>query len=182
MPPGGRARDYAEPPARVVETFVDQGRVNTVTWFDAPFRPDPPDCNQAYGICFDEWGRILLVRLEGDYWNLPGGGVEAGEALEDTLIREVKEEACSRVIACEYIGCQRIDDPDHPTGPQRYYQSRFWARVELLEWKQLFEAHERCLVSPADFLARLAWGHARTAGFILEAGLALEAGRRRPAP
>jgi len=174
MPPGGWARDHAEPPARTVETYFDQGRSWTATWFDPPFRPEPPDCNQAYGICFVATGEILLVRLEGDYWNLPGGGVEPGESLEEALRREVDEEACARVTDCSYIGCQRVDDPQHPQGPQRYYQSRFWARVELLPWHERFEAKERCLVPPERFVSTLAWGHASTARIILEAGLRQE--------
>jgi ADP-ribose pyrophosphatase YjhB (NUDIX family) len=179
MPPGGWARDHAEPAPRTIETFLDQGRPCTATWLDPPFRPEPPDCNQAYGICFDEWGQVVLVRLQGDYWNLPGGGVEPGETLEKALVREVREEACARVIASQYIGCQRINDPEHPDGPQRYYQSRFWARVELAAWEGRFEAGERRLVSPQEFLVTLAWGEATTASIILEAGLRIEAARAR---
>ncbi len=46
-------------------------------------------------LIFDD-GRVLLIQrgqspLAG-YWSLPGGGVEAGERLEDAIIREVKEE------------------------------------------------------------------------------------------
>jgi alkylation response protein AidB-like acyl-CoA dehydrogenase len=40
------------------------------------------------------------------------------------------EEGCARVAESRYIGCQRMDDPDHPTGPWRYYQTRFFTIFE----------------------------------------------------
>lgn len=177
MPPGGISSGLVEPAPRSVEG----GRRLTFTWFDPPFRPDPPHCNQAYGICFTGDGMIVLAGSEYPpghrYWNLLGGGVEEGETLEDCLVREVMEEGCARLVECRYIGCQRVDDPEHPAGPARYYQSRFWARVELLAWNPRFEIDERRLIAPEDLRRTLAWGSAPTAGFILEAGLRIEAER-----
>lgn len=52
----------------------------------------------AFGL-LEEEGRVFLVRerrtLDGvprDCWDLPGGGVEDGEALVETLVREFREE------------------------------------------------------------------------------------------
>ncbi|WP_128102128.1 NUDIX domain-containing protein [Paenibacillus sp. DCT19] len=44
-------------------------------------------------IIKDSYGRVLLQRRS-DYgdWGLPGGGMETGETIEETMIREVKEE------------------------------------------------------------------------------------------
>jgi 8-oxo-dGTP pyrophosphatase MutT (NUDIX family) len=182
LPPGGYSRGLAEPEARSVQEVSDRGRRVAYTWFDPPFRPEPPHCNQAYGICFTADGMIVLGAGSFDgvrYLNLLGGGVEPGETLEDCLVREVMEEGCARVTESRYIGCQRVDDPGHPAGPRRYYQSRFWARVELLPWDPHHEIDERRLVRPADFLPTLTWGSAPTAAIILAAGLQAEAERGR---
>lgn len=46
-----------------------------------------------FGIIFDEHKRVLLChRRDYDLWNLPGGGLEAGESPWDGLKREVREE------------------------------------------------------------------------------------------
>ena len=180
MPPGGWSRGLAEPAARSVQEISERGRRVTYTWLDPPFRPEPPHSNQAYGICFTEAGLVVLGAGEFEgrrYVNLLGGGVEPGETLEDCLVREVMEEGCARVVESRYIGCQRVDDPDHPTGPRRCYQSRFWARVELSRWDPQHEIDERHLVRPEDFLHILSWGSAPTAAIILAAGLKVEAER-----
>src|SRR5262245_46398067 len=49
------------------------------------------------------------------------------------LAREVLEEACAHVVYCRYIGCQRVEDID--AGGPPYYQTRFWARAELDEFR-----------------------------------------------
>ncbi|WP_416298002.1 NUDIX domain-containing protein [Paenibacillus illinoisensis] len=53
-------------------------------------------------IIRDDHGRILLQRRS-DYgdWGLPGGGMEPGERIEETMIREVKEETGLDVISYE---------------------------------------------------------------------------------
>jgi NUDIX domain len=120
LPPGGYSTGLAEPEARSVQETSDWGRRVTLTWFDPPFRPEPPHSNQAYGICFTEAGMIVLGGSDGDgerYWNLLGGGVEPGETLEDCLVREVMEEGCARVVASRYIGCQRGLQAEAERGP-----------------------------------------------------------------
>jgi hypothetical protein len=88
MPSGGYSTGLAEPEVRSVQEICDQGRRVTFTWFDPPFRPEPPHSNQAYGICFTRAGMIVLGACDAGgerYWNLLGGGVEPGETLEDCL-------------------------------------------------------------------------------------------------
>ena len=61
MPAGGYSRGLAEPEARSVQEISEQGGQVTFTWFDPPFRPEPPHSNQAYGICFTGTGLIVLA-------------------------------------------------------------------------------------------------------------------------
>lgn len=47
----------------------------------------------AFAIVFDEQGRVLLShRRDVDLWNLPGGGVVAGELPDAAAVRETREE------------------------------------------------------------------------------------------
>lgn len=62
-------------------------------------------------LIYDDKGHILVVKEAGrKHWDLPGGGIEHGESIEDGLARELHEEVSfdgvivsSRVIS--------VDDP-----------------------------------------------------------------------
>jgi ADP-ribose pyrophosphatase YjhB (NUDIX family) len=115
----------------LTERIAWDGRTLTATWLAPPFRPDPQLTTQVLGFCCTPDGQILLVTSDDEAWTLPGGHPEPGETFEATLERELREEGCARLVACEYLGCQRVDDPQRPEGPDRYYQVRYWARIEL---------------------------------------------------
>jgi ADP-ribose pyrophosphatase YjhB (NUDIX family) len=56
----------------------------------------------AYGVCHDDAGRVLLVRASArsarpGTWLLPGGGIEHGEDPADAVVRELAEETGLRV-------------------------------------------------------------------------------------
>ena len=59
--------------------------------------PEAPKANSivpaASAIVTDRSGRILLHRRsDNDLWGLPGGGMELGESISQTIVREVREE------------------------------------------------------------------------------------------
>ena len=52
----------------------------------------------VFGIIFDKDKKALLAkRRDYDLWNLPGGGVDAGETPEEALEREILEEISAKV-------------------------------------------------------------------------------------
>jgi 8-oxo-dGTP pyrophosphatase MutT (NUDIX family) len=139
----------------------------------------PPDesITQAYGFCFTADGLVVLVELDGFGWTQPGGGLEPGESARAALVREVAEEACARVTDAVYLGCQHVWDSDAPTAPTSYYQTRWWARVDLDPWVPSYETLRRALVPPGEVLARLDWTVTRIAEQLLD--LAVDVERRR---
>jgi len=59
----------------------------------------------AYAVIFDEAGRVLFCHLRDcDFWNLPGGGVESGEAPWQAVVREVLEETGLEVEVVRLAG------------------------------------------------------------------------------
>lgn len=63
-------------------------------YYNDPNAPEPNSVvPSASAIVTDEQGRILLVkRRDNTLWALPGGGHDIGESIEQTAVREVKEE------------------------------------------------------------------------------------------
>ncbi len=57
----------------------------------------------AYALVRDSGGRFLVVRAARGLF-LPGGGAEADESVESTLIREVLEEAGIEVVIDRHVG------------------------------------------------------------------------------
>ncbi len=72
---------------------------------------------RACGICFQD-NKLLMVNhggiTSGDFWAPPGGGVEFGHTLDETLAREFAEETGLKITPGKYLfGCEFIQHPVH---------------------------------------------------------------------
>ena len=78
--------------------------------------PEAPSANSlvpaASAVVADASGRILLHRRrDNELWALPGGGMETGESIAETVVREVREETGYDVRPLYIIGV--YSDPKH---------------------------------------------------------------------
>jgi ADP-ribose pyrophosphatase YjhB (NUDIX family) len=93
--------------------LVEGGSVSRVEHFNDP---DAPVANRlvpaASAVVVDRVGRILLHRrADNELWSIPGGGMEVGERIADTVVREVREETGLEVEPEAIIGI--YSNPQH---------------------------------------------------------------------
>ncbi len=102
------------------------------------------------GICVTGTGEVVLISADGQTWDFPAGRPEGNETWEQTLRREMMEEACAVITEARLLGfargrCIR----GHEAG--LVLVRSFWhAKVELLEWNPQFEIRHRRLAIPQD--------------------------------
>ena len=87
-------------------------------------------------VIFDEQGRIFTTQRGygewKDWWEFPGGKMEAGETPEQALRREIHEELAAEIEVGELLRTIDYDYPDfHLT--MHCFMCRLEGRVTLLE-------------------------------------------------
>ncbi len=123
--------------------------------FDAPIL-------QVSGVCFNENGEILVVKKK-NKWSLPGGHPKKDESPEETLKREVMEEAYVQVDNITLLGAVRVTHPNNQEkGGELYYHLRYSAKVsEVLSINAdpaTGYTFERRFVKPEEFIEYTQWG------------------------
>ena len=107
----------------------------------------------VHGICLLD-GKVLLSHIHGRGFNAPGGHLENDETPEETLHREIYEEAYVRGIAT-YIGCIEVSHEENPDYNGKYpkvgYQAYYRVDItECLPFLREFEAKTRIWVEPSE--------------------------------
>jgi 8-oxo-dGTP pyrophosphatase MutT (NUDIX family) len=140
----------------------------------SPGEPPSGKPHGAAGVCVTPDNRLILVSADEKFWELPAGRPESGESWEQTLRREVFEEACATVTKVRLLGysCGRCVG-----GSERglvLVRAFFRADVRLHDWNPAHETRFRRVVTPSEALALLpdVWVRFWRRAF-LDAGLAL---------
>lgn len=125
------------------------------TWRVSLHPPDDLPEGAPHGseaICMIDDTSTVVVRNTAGRLNTPGGHPEAGESSEETMIREVREEAVAVVTSWTLIAYARSECMEGERKGHVMVRDMYVARVELLPWVQPdFEIVERMTV-PIDQL------------------------------
>lgn len=77
-----------------------------VSWH-SPATPTEGQAHGAEGICVAGTGHVVVISRDGRRWELPAGRPEGDETWDQTLRREVREEACATVVRARLLGFSR---------------------------------------------------------------------------
>jgi hypothetical protein len=143
---GGNQWSWVPVPAELVdETTVDVFFAPGVgdQWYTVSWLPRSSGyedvARQSIGFAVTGDGRTVIVRHRDGRKHIPGGTRESSETLRDTLERELREEACARVVDAELLGYLRAARRGTDGVSDIHYGSRWWARVELDQWAPVWE-------------------------------------------
>ena len=111
----------------LIGEFEYEGKV-IFEWFDVNKKSEIPNLEwQQIYMVGNLNNKVPLVIYSNKRDNLPGGKVEPGESIGQTITRESIEEVNMRVISWQPLGYQKLTRPwdDTPT-----YQFRVYAKLE----------------------------------------------------
>ncbi|MGW5363331.1 NUDIX hydrolase [Actinopolymorpha pittospori] len=134
-------------------------RQNHGDWIVSWHPPPTPPAGKPHGsegVCVTPTGKIVLVSRDGERWELPAGRPEGTESWEDTLRREMLEEACAIVVQARLLGFTRGTCIAGQHKGAVLVRALWRADVELSPWEPKFEIPHRRLVDAehvADHLA-----------------------------
>ena len=85
-----------------------------------------------------------------DWWEFPGGKIEAGEMPEQALVREIREELAAEITVDKYLTTVEYDYPEFHLSMACYWCSVKEGHLTLLE-------HEAARWLPIENLRQVNW-------------------------
>jgi ADP-ribose pyrophosphatase YjhB (NUDIX family) len=134
------------------------GRNLTLTWQETGEIPTNLNISQVSAFCLNDNNEILIIKNKHG-WGLPGGHPESGETIEESLRREIKEEADCSIKNFKLIGYVEAADPQNDSVEgKKYVQLRFLCRLDkIAEFRAEFETSERQFVLPKQLPEYVVW-------------------------
>ena len=134
--------------------IASDGQRWAASWHPGPVPPEGRR-HGATGICLTEAGGIVVISEDGMTWNFPGGRPEGEETWEQTLGREILEEACAVIEDARLLGFSRSRCVEGREQGLVLVRSVWLAQVRLLEWKPQFEVPFRRVVPLVDAITEV---------------------------
>lgn len=122
-----------------------------LSWHPPAAMPDGRNEGSS-GICVTPEGGIVLVSPDTITWYLPGGRPEGAESREETLRREVHEEACATVVCARLLGYARSCCMEGPETGVVLVRAFWRAEVQLEAWTPQFEMTMRQVVPASEVI------------------------------
>lgn len=94
------------------DALTHNGSKCDVCYVETDHFDDIPDeqIQKAHAVCICDGKMLLVNHSEWNIWGIPGGTREDGESIEQTLAREILEEANCEVLDFTPISYQKIVD------------------------------------------------------------------------
>ena len=105
------------------------------------------EVNAAGGLVTNKKGEFLLIRRSG-LWDLPKGHQEAGEALEDTALREVEEETGVHGLSLGRYIC---------TTDHCYFRNEKWHLKHTWWYLMSCTGSEECTPQTEEGITEIRW-------------------------
>jgi ADP-ribose pyrophosphatase YjhB (NUDIX family) len=119
-----------------------------VSWHEPAAEPAGKP-HGAAGVCV-AGDRLVLIGPDGVHWGFPAGRPEGDETVEQTLRRELAEEACVDVTAERLLGYARSQCVAGREAGLVLVRSYWRADVTVLPWEPRFEIKHRKVIAVAD--------------------------------
>jgi ADP-ribose pyrophosphatase YjhB (NUDIX family) len=123
-------------------------------WHPPPSAP-PGQPHGANAFCVTTDGAVVLISPDGERWGWPGGRPEPGESWEQTLRREILEEACATVTAARLLGFVRGRCLSGHEKGLVLVRSIWRAEVTLGPWRPQHEIPFRRTIPASDLAGHL---------------------------